>query len=82
MAKPATTQAPATLSRAASSRAVFVVRTDFNFAQPWQMRPQRSASGSAFVMDAKKRHIMTNAHVVSLQLSLRKLQGQPAVCLC
>ena len=63
---------PATLSQAASCRAVFVVRTDFNFAQPWQMRPQRSASGSAFVMDARKRHIMTNAHVVRLQLNARR----------
>ena len=37
---------------------------DPNYAQPWQMRPQRSSSGSAFVVDRKQRHIMTNAHVV------------------
>ena len=30
-----------------------------------QMRPQRSSSGSAFVTDTTKRHIMTNSHVVS-----------------
>ena len=30
-----------------------------------QMRPQRSSSGSAFVTDTAKRHIMTNSHVVS-----------------
>jgi hypothetical protein len=29
------------------------------------MRPQRSSSGSAFVTDTEKRHIMTNSHVVS-----------------
>ena len=28
------------------------------------MRPQRSSSGSAFIVDTKRRHIMTNAHVV------------------
>lgn len=44
---------------------VFVVQTVPNYAQPWQMRPQRSCTGSAFVIDTQKRHIMTNAHVVS-----------------
>lgn len=39
---------------------------DPNYAQPWQMRPQRSSSGSAFIVDTKRRHIMTNAHVVKL----------------
>ena len=29
------------------------------------MRPQRSCTGSAFIVDVQKRHIMTNAHVVS-----------------
>ena len=29
------------------------------------MRPQRSCTGSAFIIDVEKRHIMTNAHVVS-----------------
>eukprot|EP00891_Asterochloris_glomerata_P000822 jgi/Astpho2/822/e_gw1.00016.51.1_t len=75
---PARTQTPGPLHQAAPSRAVFVVRTDFNFAQPWQMRPQRSASGSAFVMDARKRHIMTNAHVVSNQTTIHvRRPGNP-----
>lgn len=41
------------------------VNADPNYAQPWQMRPQRSSSGSAFIVDTRRRHIMTNAHVVS-----------------
>jgi hypothetical protein len=45
--------------------AVFVVKVDPNYAQPWQKCPQRSSSGSAFVLDTEKRHIITNAHVVS-----------------
>ncbi|CAL5219318.1 g1127 [Coccomyxa viridis] len=44
---------------------VFVVQAVPNYAQPWQMRPQRSSSGSAFVTDTEKRHIMTNSHVIS-----------------
>ncbi|EIE25461.1 trypsin-like serine protease [Coccomyxa subellipsoidea C-169] len=43
---------------------VFVVQAVPNYAQPWQMRPQRSSSGSAFVTDVQKRTIMTNAHVI------------------
>eukprot|EP00879_Flechtneria_rotunda_P030005 GHRR01032488.1.p1 GENE.GHRR01032488.1~~GHRR01032488.1.p1 ORF type:complete len:121 (+),score=15.81 GHRR01032488.1:187-549(+) len=45
--------------------AVFVVKVDPNYAQPWQKCPQRSSSGSAFVLDTDKRVIITNAHVVS-----------------
>lgn len=33
------------------------------------MRPQRSSSGSAFIVDTKHRHIMTNAHVVGQHLN-------------
>lgn len=56
---------PAARSRALRSvLKVFVVRSEQNFAQPWQMRPQRSSSGSAFVVDRTQRHIITNAHVV------------------
>lgn len=40
------------------------ITADPNYAQPWQMRPQRSSSGSAFIVNTKRRHIMTNAHVV------------------
>ena len=43
---------------------MFIVRADPNYAQPWQMRPQRSGTGSAFITDVAKRRIMTNAHVV------------------
>mmetsp|Transcript_1851 Transcript_1851/g.5421 ORF Transcript_1851/g.5421 Transcript_1851/m.5421 type:complete len:526 (+) Transcript_1851:247-1824(+) len=57
---------PAARSRALRSvLKVFVVRSEQNFAQPWQMRPQRSSSGSAFVVDRTQRHIITNAHVIS-----------------
>ncbi|MEW5310963.1 MAG: hypothetical protein WDW38_002714 [Sanguina aurantia] len=44
---------------------VFVTKVDPNYSQPWQMCPQRSSSGSAFVVDTVKRHILTNSHVVS-----------------
>jgi hypothetical protein len=45
-------------------RAVFVNKVDPNYAQPWQKCPQRSSSGSAFILDIGRRWIMTNAHVV------------------
>ena len=45
---------------------VFVVKVDPSYAQPWQKLPQRSSSGSAFVLDTEKRLIITNAHVVGL----------------
>lgn len=44
---------------------VFVVKVDPNYAQPWQKCPQRSSSGSAFVLDTQQRIIITNAHVVA-----------------
>jgi len=44
---------------------LFVVQTVPNYAQPWQMRPQRSSAGSAFISDTGRREILTNAHVVS-----------------
>eukprot|EP00210_Caulerpa_lentillifera_P005347 g5110.t1 len=57
---------------------VFVVRTEPNYAQPWQMRPQRSATGSAFVVDVEKRSIITNAHVVSNATSIHvRRPGNP-----
>lgn len=43
---------------------MFTTKVDPNYAQPWQMCPQRTASGSAFVLDTAKRTILTNAHVV------------------
>lgn len=45
---------------------VFVVKVDPSYAQPWQKLPQRSSSGSAFVLDTERRLIITNAHVVSV----------------
>ncbi|KAG2425827.1 hypothetical protein HXX76_013452 [Chlamydomonas incerta] len=44
---------------------VFVSKVDPNYAQPWQMCPQRTSTGSAFVLDTKKRQILTNSHVVA-----------------
>lgn len=49
-----------------SVSAVFVTKVDPNYSQPWQMCPQRSSSGSAFVVDTVKRHILTNSHVVGV----------------
>ena len=49
---------------------VFVMKCDPNYAQPWQMRPQRSSSGSAFVICSESRRILTNAHVVRHQYLL------------
>jgi hypothetical protein len=31
---------------------------------PWQKCPQRTASGSAFVLDTQRRLLITNSHVV------------------
>ena len=72
---------PASRSRALRSvLKIFVVRSDQNFAQPWQMRPQRSATGSAFVIDRAKRHILTNAHMVNfLAAILYALNLMPCV---
>lgn len=50
--------------------AVFVVKVDPNYAQPWQKCPQRSSSGSAFVLDTEQRIIITNAHVVRAAAAL------------
>lgn len=44
---------------------VFVMKCDPNYAQPWQMRPQRSSSGSAFVICNKSRRILSNSHVIT-----------------
>ncbi|GAX78449.1 hypothetical protein CEUSTIGMA_g5889.t1 [Chlamydomonas eustigma] len=44
---------------------VFVTKVEPNYAQPWQMCPQRASTGSAFVIDGEARMILTNSHVVS-----------------
>jgi hypothetical protein len=49
---------------------VFVKRSNPNYAQPWQTQVQRSAVGSAFVVDVEKRHILTNAHVVAHNITI------------
>ena len=43
---------------------VFSTKVDPNYAQPWQMLPQRSSTASAFVIDTDKRYLLTNAHAV------------------
>lgn len=47
---------------------MFVSKVDPNYAQPWQMCPQRTSTGSAFVLDTKKRQILTNSHVVRCEV--------------
>ena len=59
-------------------RAVFVVKSSPNYAQPWQMRVQRSAVGSAFVVSTVHRQLITNAHVVSGQNTIHvRRPGDP-----
>lgn len=43
---------------------VFVTKAEKSYMHPWHVRPQKSGKGSAFVIDAAKRRIITNAHVV------------------
>lgn len=60
------------------ARAVFVKRSNPNYAQPWQTQVQRSAVGSAFVVDVQKRHILTNAHVVAHHITIHvRRPGHP-----
>lgn len=49
---------------------IFVVRSEPNYAQPWQKRPQRSATGSALVACSERRWILTNAHVVAFAVTV------------
>jgi S1-C subfamily serine protease len=46
---------------------LFVVKAEPNYAQPWQVRPQRSSTGSGFVIrdSSGKLRVITNAHVVN-----------------
>ncbi|KAL3146345.1 hypothetical protein ABBQ32_003036 [Trebouxia sp. C0010 RCD-2024] len=75
---PASRQPPIHTKALRSVLKVFVVKADPNYAQPWQMRPQRSSSGSAFIVDTKRRHIMTNAHVVSNETTVHvRRPGNP-----
>lgn len=43
---------------------VFVLSSAPNWSSPWQKRPQRSSSGSGFCINAERRQVITNAHVV------------------
>lgn len=44
---------------------VFVMRTDPHYAAPWQMRQQRSSTGSAFIINTLEKLILTNSHVTN-----------------
>ena len=44
---------------------IFAMRSSPNYAQPWQNYPQRSATGSGFVISGNR--ILTNAHIVANQ---------------
>ena len=43
---------------------VFVLSSAPNWSSPWQKRPQRSSSGSGFCINAQRKQVITNAHVV------------------
>jgi hypothetical protein len=58
--------------------AVFVKRSLPNYAQPWQTQQQRSAVGSAFVIDTENRYILTNCHVVAHHITIHvRRPGHP-----
>lgn len=66
---------------------VFVTRSSPNYAQPWQTKVQRSAVGSAFVVNAEERHLLTNAHVIAHNITIHvRRPGHPkkwkALALC
>jgi S1-C subfamily serine protease len=61
---------------------VFVMKCDPNYAQPWQMRPQRSSSGSAFVICNKSRRILSNSHVVRSDVALTTDQFRLSLVIC
>jgi len=48
---------------------VFSVRTEPNLSMPWQMKRQSSSTASGFVISGKR--IITNAHAVAFQTSIR-----------
>jgi len=50
---------------------VYCTKVSPNFAQPWKMRSQHTSSGSAFVIESRRRLILTNAHVVRHATSIR-----------
>lgn len=52
------------LSDISTAPAVFCNKVEPNYGQPWQMCPQRTTTGSAFVIDPQRRRILTNNHVI------------------
>ncbi|CAK8985786.1 unnamed protein product [Durusdinium trenchii] len=50
---------------------VFVRSSQPNWTSPWQRRPQRAGSGSGFCINASRRQILTNAHVVGDAVTVR-----------
>jgi len=48
---------------------IFAVRTEPNLSMPWQMKRQYSSTASGFVISGRR--IVTNAHAVSFQTSVR-----------
>jgi len=48
---------------------IFAVRTEPNLSMPWQMKRQYSSTASGFVISGRR--IVTNAHAVSYQTSVR-----------
>eukprot|EP01052_Picozoa_sp_SAG31_P008590 SAG31_NODE_436_length_15717_cov_5.420412_17_plen_152_part_00 len=53
---------------------VLCTHAEPNFSLPWQMRRQNQSASTGFVIDTKKRHILTNAHSVEhhTQVKLKK----------
>ena len=47
---------------------IFAMRSKPNYNQPWQNYPQRSSTGSGFVISGNR--ILTNAHIVANQTFL------------
>lgn len=48
---------------------IFAVRTEPNLSMPWQMKRQYSSTASGFVISGRR--ILTNAHAVAFQASVR-----------
>jgi S1-C subfamily serine protease len=48
---------------------IFAVRTEPNLSMPWQMKRQYSSTASGFIISGNR--IVTNAHAVSFQTSIR-----------
>lgn len=48
---------------------IFAVRTEPNLSMPWQMKRQYSSTASGFAISGKR--ILTNAHAVAFQTSIR-----------